>query len=181
MKTLVVVDVQPAYEGIICFDVCKLVERMREYERVIIYFNGEEMSCQNLSEVAEFFFNHGMTHEEIDTVQWCEKSYGFLRGWMDTGVPHEDIVEVLGRMVEEGYTDSREFHEEYLHSQGLPIDDCIGFPCFEGDPENVVVDSIVTASTVDICGGGRNECLCEMELYFQGLGVDTERVNTFVY
>jgi hypothetical protein len=181
MKTLIVVDVQPTYEDNVSFNVESLIEHMREYEKVIIFFNGADIGLDNLAAVREYFYSHGMTEDELERAIWCEKSYGFLRGWMDTGVDPNDIVMTLRLLIEKGEYDSRELDEEFFEKHDLPTDECLFLPFFEDQEKHIAVESAVSSSEVDICGGGQNECLLEMELYFEGLGVDTNRVQQFVY
>jgi len=173
MKTLVIVDVQPFYARWIDFDIEDLIDYMSKYDEVIIFFNGADIMCDELYDVQSFFFEHGMSETTLDTITWVEKTYGFLRNWMDNyEVDDEDIITVLHRMLANDVCDSRDLDESYLEQNGFPIDDPIFFPDF---------DCNLKQDYVWICGGGKEECLREIELYLESIGITTDRVDCFTY
>jgi hypothetical protein len=56
-------------------------------------------------------------------------------------------------------------------------DDYIGFPDFHGDSK--VMKSL--KGQLICCGGGRDECLAEMLLYFDVLGLRYKSLTQFIY
>ena len=177
MKTLVIVDVQPGYLNHIYFKVSSLLEESRKYDKVIIYFVGEELGMDSLSDMKFFFCENGIPEEEIEDFTFCEKTYGYLRGWMDAGVDDETIVGVLKYMRKNNIWDSRDLPEEYLETA---LDD-IYYPYFEGDPNDCILRFLQDNGEVDICGGGSDECLKEMELFFEAEGIKTKRLVQYIY
>lgn len=169
MDTLIVIDVQPFYEDKIYFDVSSLINHMQEYDKIVVFFNGEELGCDSLHDIYQYFLEYGMDESFIYDIEWVEKSYGFLRGWMDTGIDDDDIVRVLRHMYEQDITDSRDL--DFADSE-IIADDCIFLPDF---------DCIISDNKVAICGGSDNECLKEMELYFKATGTITSRVYNYIY
>ena len=169
MECLVVVDVQPAYEDSIYFDVGSLIKQMESYDWVVLLFNGKYMGLDSKFDVMEWFLNQGMSEELLSEINFVEKSYGFFRPWMDTGVEEEVIVGVAKRMIKEDIWDSRDIEH------GIDNCDSIGLP----DP--CVIEALIGLGKATVCGGGHEECLKEIELVMDSLDVDYVRDHRFVY
>ena len=165
---LLVVDVQPFYESYHTGLGRRIINHIRENgaESVIWMFNGDEVGTgDNEYSLTEYVLENG-GEDILDLIEFKEKDYGFLRGWMDTG-REEQIVPALKSMIKRGLWDSRDL-------DGEDDGDCIGLPSW--DFKDLLLNKFYS-----ICGGGENECLWEMELLLEAFGVETEKINHLIY
>jgi hypothetical protein len=170
---LVVVDVQPVHRKFIHFDVPSLMKKFEDYERVLIVYNGAELGYEDSpSTIQEWYLEEGMS-EEVH-LEFKDKAYGFLRGAMDSGVADGNIVGAIKVMLEEGLSDSRELSTEMQEQFGLSEDTAISIPYD-------LIEVLRDFNGADICGGGDNDCLREVELLAEGAGLRFNRLYQFVY
>ena len=111
-----------------------------------------------------------------------DKGYGYLRSWMDHGISPAAIIRVIRAMYQHKISDSRQFED-------LEID----LPAIVGqewdqwmwsDPimvEWVSVAQLKKFSGAYIVGGGRDECLREVELIMNAFNIKYKRVDGLVY
>lgn len=150
---LVIIDIQPLYSDYCRHLFSRLSEtlnKLKESLRVTWYFNGEEIGCDDTPFCIQEMLWENVDFEEFD-INFIEKGYGFFRDHMDAGVEGAEILENL---------ENGEYENE--HGQ-IHIPD-IELPNFE------------QKELFRLCGGGRNECLAEMELYFQHKGYNNYRM-----
>lgn len=181
---LLLVDLQPAYLG---RGSCGLMQRvfehidaLPEHTPLIAMYVHEELSNNFLEDVQQFWRDQGARDELIDRIQWVEKDYAFLRGWMDNGVDDDTIVSVLRTMQDLRKTDSRELDEgllEELAPRRPRYDPLIA--------SHYVYDAVRAmrrrASRWFTCGGGLNECLKEVELVLDAQQVNYEQLAHLTY
>lgn len=173
---LVVVDVQPAYQDA-CEDIIyDIIEKINKSEQPIIFFYvGRELDCDTKSDVIGYLLEHGIEENRIDGIRFIEKDYGFFRTWMDAGVSHENILKTIRYMNKNNITDTRDFSEEdwsrtvgnqYAHR--AYSDDFFGLPNFN---QKIFKEKIV--NNFELIGGGRYECLLEIDFFLKGLDKNT--------
>ncbi len=184
---VLVIDLQPAYalsstssiSRYLMRDVLAFLQAQPEDVRIVVVYVNEELSGDTQEDVRGFWAEHGASNELLERCDWVEKSYAFARGWMDNGVSHDDIVEVLRRMRSLRLTDSRDFEAgqlEALSAEGSALLD----PLFlEPDLEQLLPR--LRERSWQTCGGGRDECLREVELVLQSANVSYERLDTLTY
>jgi hypothetical protein len=175
IEGLLLVDLQPAYLG---RGKSGLMERVFEHIEALpadtplmAMYVHEELSNNFLEDVQDFWRDQGASEELIDRIQWVEKDYAFLRGWMDNGVDDETIVSVLQTMQNLRKTDSRDLDESLLEelARRRPRYD----PLIASEYVYEAVRAMRRkASRWFTCGGGLHECLKEVELV-----LDAQRVN----
>ncbi len=160
--TLVVVDIQPAHYKHCNRVLGKAVQMMNDHSgRVFIVFNGEDLGMDSKSDVLEYFHDAGVDEDVLGRAKWIEKGYGFLRSWMDEGVSKSDIVSTIEQMLETKAYDSRDLDDL---PEDVPKDDPIFLP-----EELVKAFTGVTSPT--LIGGGKDECLAELSILLDGMGV----------
>jgi len=125
-----------------------------------------------------------------DPIEWnrfeiVDKGYGYFRGLMDMGMEDKDIIKLIRAMYQAKVTDSRElFDEDY--------EEMLKF--FDGDEdaadlaatESMSVEWTSVAQLKQfngayIVGGGRNECLREVELLMNAFNIKYKRIDDLVY
>lgn len=194
MKTsisgLLVVDLQPAYarpsagssiSSHLMRNTLAHIASLDDETPVTVLYVCEELSGDTLLDVHEFWREHGADDELIERLNWVEKPFGFLRGWMDNGIDEDDICAVLQELRKRGSWDSRDLPEdtlEKLSSDGFALSS----PLFRDEAvDNLLANARRAGGHWETCGGGQNECLQEVELVFQSGGVPFERLHHLTY
>lgn len=173
---LVVVDIQPGYQSGCHHIMPDIIEKLNNTEqRIIFFYVGKELDLDHKYDVIGYLLEHGLEESKIDEIRFIEKEYGYFRSWMDKGVDEEIILNAVKLMHETKVYDSRDFSEQHWQSvlngkePGYFIyEDNVYYPHFNSklllQPE---VDNI------ELIGGGRYECLEEINLYLKALGKKT--------
>lgn len=180
---LVVVDIQPCYSSVFAHGfvgdiVAEIERRIAAGLPVYLVHNDLELSGDQLGDVHEFWLEHGLSEDVLERCQFIEKQYAELRGWMDCGVSDDDIVKTLQALRQAKLWDSRLLPAEALESLS-PDGSELCNPLFlswhlESSPLTSLVD-------MDICGGGREECLREVELWLESRKLPYNRIESLVY
>lgn len=207
----IVVDVQPEYCGIadgdedpVCVDIIKFVTK--QTGPVLMFVNAEEsgLSGDTVADV-KLYWEDTLCPEEdrydYDTdldeyvvnpncpqVDWrrftiVDKGYGYFRAWMDSGVSPAAIIRVIRALYQYGLYDSRQLQEK--DTQILP--QLVGNEWqdwMEDDPITIQWTSVAQLKRFAgsyIMGGGRNECLREVELLMNAFNIPYKRIDSLVY
>lgn len=191
----IIVDVQPAYDHAINFFMDDLVEFIaRQRGPILMFVNADETGMtddnveheifpwweENFERAGYDFYEHG-----LDKMEFIDKGYGYLRGWMDIGVPDKYIIRTIREMYRQKVSDSRELfggdqsqdYVENMASLGIP-------ERVLQDPISVVWVSIAKLKQYSggyIMGGSREECLREVELMMNAFNLPARRVERFIY
>lgn len=183
-QKLIVVDVQPTYRGYISFDIWKFLEYVQSFKQVLYIHNGRDTSNDDRQDVKNWLIEEADYDDDfinhMDSWDWQEKEFGFLRPWMDNGASDDFIVKALRFMEKNRKTDSRDIEPE-VWAKKFPKD---WNDAFEDDPlyiPDVDLRLLKKYNNATIIGGGKNECLKEMELYMQANKIKTKRNNKFTY
>lgn len=179
---LLIVDVQPAYQN--AFRV-GLVEDILEHIRglplevpVFIVSVNEELSGDTHEDILMFWMDNGMDETLFERVRFIEKDYAYFRGWMDNGVPDDEIVATGKILVDLGLNDSRDLDENLLARcapSAIELCDCMFMP----DP--LELDDRYKHVLWHVCGGATNECLKEVELWMDVVGIEHHRIDELTY
>jgi hypothetical protein len=180
-KNVIIVDVQEAYRKYIHFDMYDFCSFLNKSGNILCLYNGEELGFgdQN-AEVVDFYIENGLDEQRIDDIQFIDKGYGFLRGWMDYGVDDDTIIKTLKYMKKKSVWDSRDLEEDdwkklKIDMDDIPDSDPIYFP------GNIDENMLRHYAGSYIVGGGENECLKEVQLYMKALGIRYTEYRKFIY
>lgn len=129
-------------------------------------------------------------YDECDNpINWSrfeivDKGFGFFRGLMDNGVPENVIIRIIRTMYQQGVNDSRELFggddpDYYNNMMNLGLD-------VEDHPDPVITEWTSVAqlkkySGAYIMGGGRHECLREVEILMNAFNIKYKRIDQLVY
>jgi hypothetical protein len=191
----IVVDVQPAHASAIRFDMTELCRFLAgQNSHILMFVNADDTgtSDDNVeNDIYPFWEEHfeeaGLNFYEdgLNKMTFEDKGYGYLRGWMDQGVSESVIVKTIREMYQQKVTDSRELFD------GDESEDYVEKMSLLGVPEDVLADAISVKWTsvsqlkklsgAYIMGGGRNECLREVELLMNAFNIKYKRIEKFVY
>ncbi len=199
---VIVVDVQPAYcvsDTIkICHNVVNFVQK--QAGPVLMFVNAEQDgltddSVQSIrawwEEVAGGNYDEE-TDEYTSNINWdrfqiVDKGYGFFRNWMDQGISPATIIRTIRLMYQQKVNDSRRLFwgsneeyaakmQEFIGTEFQPwmLDDGI-------TTEWTSVAQLKRFSGAYLVGGGRNECLREVELLMNAFNIKYKRIESLVY
>lgn len=182
---MIVVDIQPFYHKYHQYITPKLVEWINESSGDILwYHNGCNVGIEDtVNEQKEYLLEHGMDEDRLEDIEFEEKDYAFFRGWMDTGKDEDDIITVGKYMLKHHKGDSRDLEEEDYIDMGYSeeeADEFIG----HSDPliiPDIDLNRLKRYNGAYLCGGGRNECLEEIRLLMEMLGMRYKLLNKFIY
>ncbi len=200
--SVIVVDVQPAYsqgnerlfEKIIKFVV-------NQTGPVLMFVNAEQdgLTDDTVNEIKQYW-EDVVRGEEGDPEDWnpepidwsrfqiVDKGYGMLRAWMDSGVDPAVIIKAIRLMYQNRVNDSQQlFGGEDNEDYALNFQTFIG-PEFKkwmlNDPISINWTSVAQLKRFSgsyIVGGGRNECLREVELLMNAFNIKYKRIDSMVY
>jgi hypothetical protein len=115
-----------------------------------------------------------------------DKGYGYFRGWMDSGrVQPNVIIAAIRELYQQRVSDTREleFPEDHkLNPQQKLIKAAIDE--LNDEPLTVNWTSVAQLKQFNgayLVGGGREECLREVELLMNAFNIRYKRINELVY
>ncbi len=165
---LMVIDVQPAYHHG-CLDIVEqVVDKINKSKKpVIFFFVGKELDLDSLEQVQYYLLEHGLDQKKLNEIQFISKSYGYFRNWMDVHVSDEIVIRAIQEMTKNNLKDSREFCEyqwRNICGQKIPhnvklTEENIFWPDFN---TKLILNEKI--KSIELIGGGRDECLKEIEL-----------------
>ncbi len=119
--------------------------------------------------------------------QIVDKGYGYFRGWMDQGVQPKFIIQLIRYMYQHKLNDIRDdidaVYEYMIHNPiGNQIVDWQDW--MEDEPFIINWTSVAQLKRFNgayIVGGGREECLREVELLMNAFNIRYRRIDSLVY
>lgn len=174
-RKLVVVDVQPHDVGKhIKFDMAEFARFVNGFQEVLVLYNGDELGWETLDEMEAYYDDIGV---ELAWCDFVEKSYGFLRDWIDNGVDDDVTVRVANYMLKHGYSSSDELDESELAE--LDASEAAKGGAIYSDDSLARALEQFTGSR--ICGGAKTQCLREIELMMRAVGASFAEAPDFIY
>lgn len=186
--SLIVVDIQPEYEGGTTFDIGDMLRSAAEYDQVLFLYNGadtlgmiDEQSLRNYY-FEKLDYDEEVYEELMSVSEFFDKGYGFFRDIMDSGIcfDRSSVIKIVKYMIDNDVQDIRDLEEEDVQSIGvseLLFDDLEDYGFWV--PE--LQDILPQWNGSDIAGGARNECLAEVEILAAAQGLSFRQVNEFIY
>lgn len=204
---VICVDVQPAYAQIqhgqpepIMTQIIKFVA-LQQNGPVLMFVNAEDQgfSSDTLWDIQRFWdeavtpeaeeylddegeYHYNETESPIDWSRFTvvDKGYGYFRGFMDSGVDPAAIVRLIRHLYQNRLNDSRELEPEVLREiLGQSFRDWMLEEPFSINWTSVA--QLKQFSGAYIVGGGRNECLREVELLMNAFNIRYKRIDSLVY
>lgn len=204
---LLIVDVQPAYADYsdsVLPGIQQMIERCNG--KIVVMYNGWDIADDRVTDVMNYLGGSNdledmyydeenddyidqepsVVFQKLQSAKFVEKVYGYFRQWMDEPMEMSDasIIRTIRAMYQHRITDSREFEDK-----GINIADITGPEWTEkvGDPEiniylpEVEIQLLRRLSPFYMMGGGRNECLREIELLCNAFNIRYKRVDSLIY
>lgn len=202
---LLIIDVQPEYDNW-CKQLIPGVTKMIEQSngRVVIVYNdfGGGDSADN---VYHYLAGHdedydGYDYDEetddyvaavptnletkLQSAEYMQKEFGFLRTMIDQNINDAIIIEILRTMYMHKVNDSRDLE---LETMSAKVQTEIENNNYDWDSEGISVQDWIpirflkSISPFYMMGGGRNECLREIELLCNAFNIRYKRFNSLIY
>jgi len=160
----------------------------RYWEDALCGFEDEEDRYDYDMDTDEVVPKECDTEMNWSNVTMVDKGYGYFRAWMDSGVPESMIIKVIREMYQQKVTDSRmlfdgEDDNDYVDN----MNKLMGSDSYENlydDQLSVEWTSVVQLRRFNgayIVGGGRDECLREVELLMNAFNIKYKRIDSLVY
>ena len=186
-STLIIVDIQPEYSDYMGFSPEDFCEWLNEKSGdIIMFWNGPELGMSSKEDIVGWYYEHGLSEELIDSIKWHDKSYAFFRYCIDSNNAFEETVKLVRYMWKHDINDSRDIDssiwDEIVDELELSstrellefADDCIHIPDLME-----VLNTI--KGNISLCGGGRHECLAEVEIALGALGKSYKHIDEWIY
>ncbi len=192
---IIVVDVQPEYANYgnnhkKCQQIIQFVTKQTGPILMFVNAEGSGVSGDTIQDIKQYW-EETVGHTENEdgeyepTIDWSrfeivDKGYGYFRSWMDNGVSENAIIKTIRAMYQQKINDSRGFDEGVLQT----ILDNEYAEWMESEPIFVNWTSISQLRKFNgayIVGGGRNECLREVELLMNAFNIKYKRIDSLVY
>lgn len=198
---VIVVDVQPEYCGVmdgdespVCTGIIKFVTQ--QTGPVLLFVNAEDqgMTGDTVAGVKEYWEDTvrelSDDYENPQPINWSrfevvDKGYGYMRSWMDHGIEPSTIIATIRELYQQKKSDTRQLSFPPFN-QRTPAQSLIqgAIEEMQDDPLSVNWTSIAQLkrfSGAYIVGGGRNECLREVELLMNAFNIRYKRIDSLVY
>lgn len=180
-RTLVIVDIQPSYKSFFSFKPSSFIDFLKEsnYKTYLYLYNGPEFGFEDENDIKQWLIEESEYEEEfvdkLESFNFYEKNYNFFRNSMDRGDSEEDTIKLINLMLKKNINDSRELEKEDWEK--LDIED------LGEDSINIpdVLDELKKYNNIDICGGGKDECLKEVEICLDVLHKPYTQIKKFIY
>jgi hypothetical protein len=194
-RACIVVDVQPAYSGIYDGNENPVFEEIIHFVNnqtgpVLMFVNAEDqgLTTDTVSDVKAYWEDSGFDPQNWSRVTVVDKGYGYLRSWLDQNIPARAIIKTIRKLYAERLTDSRQlFGGEDSDSYEQGFKQLLGpdyDPLVLDDPISVNWISVAQLKRFEgayVMGGGRNECLREVELIMNAFNIHFKRIDSLVY
>lgn len=195
----IVVDVQPAYDNYMNIDLEELMSFLNNQKSSILMFvNAEKdgLTDDTVYDVKEFWENNGFDFDNWDRVEIVDKGYGHLRSWMDYGNSENIylidrlLIKTIREMYKQKINDSRDlFNEDYelfkkflLSIDNELTEEQIGYFFTDGIVVNwISIGLLKKYSGCYIMGGGKEECLKEVQLIMNAFNIKYKEIQQFIY
>lgn len=202
---VIVVDVQPEYAYYdnnqqVCDKIVHFVNK--QTGPVLMFINAEDtgVSDDTKEEIVRYWEQVEAEGQDIDLddmfdndpyytgpIDWnrftvVDKGYGYLRSWMDHGLADATIIRVIREMYQLKISDSRDFENSSVNLEELVGNEWDAWMWSSSLTVNwTSVAQLKRFSGAYIVGGGRNECLREVELLMNAFNIKYRRVDSLVY
>lgn len=199
---VICVDVQPEYCGIhdgdenpTCVDIIDFVA-VKQTGPVLMFVNAEDQSLtrDTITSVREYWDDTVReitgNYDNEQPVDWrrfqiVDKGYGYFRSWMDSGIDPAVIIAAVRELYLQKKSDSRELTFPPFNQRTTKQSLVMGAMEELGDDPLIVnwtsVAQLKRFGGAYIVGGGRNECLREVELLMNAFNIRYKRIDSLVY
>lgn len=186
-RNVIVVDIQPMYEEYHSkkFKTWKFCEFLNKSRNILYFYNGQNTVGEDTEEDLKYWLiENELNEDKLDDIKFYDKGYGFFRNYMDIGISEHIIIKMIRILFQKKVLDSRDIEidewEELLGddfeevSTFLDIEEAFYIP-------DINIGKLKEFDGSYIVGGGKNECLKEVQLLMSAFNIKAKMVSDFVY
>lgn len=188
---IILVDFQPAYDSDqfgyhnALNNVVNSLNRQTP-NNILAFYNGEDVGIEDTAhEVLLHYIEYGLDESIANNMDFREKSYAWLRSWMDQDVDNSVIIAVVRYMVMNRIYDSRDIDEETMieiigqdnfeqYEDVITGGDLISIP-------DIAINELKSMTGALLGGGGQHECLKEIQLLMNAFNIKYKLVQDWIY
>ncbi len=149
---------------------------------VTAFYNGSDVGIDDTkNEVAWHYMEHGLDEEMLDLFTFKEKSYAWLRNWMDINIPESMIIKVIRYMVMSGIHDTRDIDDEIFYELVDGEEDLVDEREMLMYIPDISIGDLKELSGSLLGGGAKHECLKEIQLFMNAFNIRYRLVNDWIY
>ncbi len=185
-NSVILVDFQPAYDtGEYGYSeaIAPAMDYINKKQpQVTAFYNGQDVGIEDTAqEVMWHFIENGLNEDLTHLFTFKEKSYAWLRQWMDEGIDPAMIIKVVRYIVMNNLNDSREIEDDaWLQLVGED------FEYYDDREMNIYLPDINIGTLKELSGsllggGGKHQCLKEMQLFMNAFNIKYKMVNDWIY
>lgn len=186
-NVLISVDIQPEYEKYMSFKPYSFIEWLEnnaeQYSKIVFLFNGPELGFQSEDEYKFWLMENEISEDLLERIEFFDKGYAFFRNAMDAGLDEGEILKLINYMYKNKINDSREIEDEIWSKIGL--DDLTIEHMNKNEDALFIPDVMNYLSSINgnisLVGGGKNECLREVEFCLKVLNKPYTLIKEWVY
>jgi hypothetical protein len=193
----IVVDVQPEYCPM--SDVCEKIISFvnKQTGPVLMFVNAEDSGLtSDTIDSIKLYWEEIVTelsgdYEDESPVNWdrfeiVDKGYGYFRSWMDSGMDSRIIIATIRELYSQRKSDSRDlvFPDDVKEMTPIQLEIQDAIEEMGDDPlivNWISVGQLRKFNGAYIMGGGRDECLREVELLMNAFNIKYKRIDSLVY
>lgn len=191
-RNVIVVDIQPAYnsnDSNYVSEAMWFLNNMSGNILMLVNADNDGFTEDDEHTIKSFWVEHGFDEERFDDTEYVDKGYGFLRSWMDNGVDEGVIIKTIREMYKHKVNDSRQlFGGEDSDNYAELFEEFVGADHFQDfmlyDPlivEWLSIKLLKEFTGSYIIGGGREECLREVQLLMNAFNIRYKEINHLIY
>jgi len=194
-NTLVIVDVQPAYERNTPFDIGEMLEWAHtNYSRILVLWNGPDLGFVDQKGLMSFYFEKlgeylgdyeqadEMVYELGQKAEFFDKGYGFFRDLMDDDrcYPRQHIVKIVKYMLDNNVNMLYDLTEDQFAQIDVPD---LLFDELQNYGFNIpeLADELPNWNGADIVGGDEDECMAEVLILGTAQGLSFNKISKYIY
>jgi hypothetical protein len=183
---LISVDCQPQYKSGCTFELPDFVRYMKKFSHVLYLFNDYKISVPDtIDSVIDMLKTEGnATDDDIKHIRFCPKQYWYFRDLTDNpNIPYENLVKLLKMLILRGVEKANDLSKNDLLSclnDNMIVNQILSNKLkFYYDPKLALTLSRWRNAT--LVGGFEFQCLLEICIYLDALGIPYEKNHAFIY
>lgn len=186
-RNVIVVDIQPTYEKHHSenFKTWEFCEFLNQSRNILYFYNGQNTVGEDSEEdVKQWLIENELNEDKLDDIEFYDKGYGFFRSYMDQNISENVIIKMIRIMFQKKAWDSRDIEidewEELLGTDFEEVRELIESEEMIYIPD-ISVSKLKEFNGSFIVGGGKNECLKEVQLLMSAFNIKTKMFSNFIY
>ena len=152
-------------------------DAQRYWEDTLIELGYGKPEDEGEDENGEYYYNEAESPIDWRRFEIVDKGYGFFRAYMDQGVDAATMIKMIRYLYQNKINDARQLdYDDYVAIMGSDklIDENFSINWTS-------VAQLKRFNGAYLVGGGRNECLREVELLMNAFNIKYKRIDSLVY